>query len=315
MPPTRRRGDRPDAPRAEGIRDPGHQDHASRCTGASWRRPDSGPATTRSTGSNASWRQADSRLSNESVTLDIREFSWLRRARAQQHEAMSRRTIEVTPELMLRAYRVGLFPMAETRRGTAALLARPGAARHPAARRLPPVQAPAPHRAVRRVRGHLRQRLRRRDRRLRGRGAGPRGHLDQRRDRAPVPGAAPPGPRPFGRVLAGRRLVGGLYGVSLGGVFFGESMFSTCATPPRSRWCIWWRGCGWAASSCSTPSSSPAIWPSSAPSRCRATPTRRCWRPPCRCRRAGLPSRTRLPRGRDQGAAPPAPARRARRGR
>ncbi len=30
---------------------------------------------------------------------------------------MSRRTIEVTPELMLRAYRVGLFPMAETRRG------------------------------------------------------------------------------------------------------------------------------------------------------------------------------------------------------
>ena len=30
---------------------------------------------------------------------------------------MSRRTIEVTPELLLRAYRVGLFPMAETRRG------------------------------------------------------------------------------------------------------------------------------------------------------------------------------------------------------
>jgi leucyl/phenylalanyl-tRNA---protein transferase len=30
---------------------------------------------------------------------------------------MSRRTIEITPELMLRAYRHGLFPMAETRRG------------------------------------------------------------------------------------------------------------------------------------------------------------------------------------------------------
>ena len=30
---------------------------------------------------------------------------------------MSRRTVEVTPELLLRAYRVGLFPMAETRRG------------------------------------------------------------------------------------------------------------------------------------------------------------------------------------------------------
>src|SRR5579863_6585128 len=31
--------------------------------------------------------------------------------------AMSRRSFEITPELMLRAYRAGLFPMAETRRG------------------------------------------------------------------------------------------------------------------------------------------------------------------------------------------------------
>ncbi|MDA8251167.1 MAG: leucyl/phenylalanyl-tRNA--protein transferase, partial [Rhodospirillales bacterium] len=30
---------------------------------------------------------------------------------------MSRRSLEITPELMLRAYRAGLFPMAETRRG------------------------------------------------------------------------------------------------------------------------------------------------------------------------------------------------------
>ncbi len=30
---------------------------------------------------------------------------------------MSRRSFEITPELMLRAYRAGLFPMAETRRG------------------------------------------------------------------------------------------------------------------------------------------------------------------------------------------------------
>ncbi len=30
---------------------------------------------------------------------------------------MSRRTSEITPDLMLRAYRAGLFPMAETRRG------------------------------------------------------------------------------------------------------------------------------------------------------------------------------------------------------
>ena len=31
---------------------------------------------------------------------------------------MSRRSLEITPELMLRAYRHGLFPMAETRRGS-----------------------------------------------------------------------------------------------------------------------------------------------------------------------------------------------------
>src|SRR5487761_2571601 len=30
---------------------------------------------------------------------------------------MSRRLVEITPDLMLRAYRHGLFPMAETRRG------------------------------------------------------------------------------------------------------------------------------------------------------------------------------------------------------
>ena len=30
---------------------------------------------------------------------------------------MSRRQVEITPDLMLRAYRAGLFPMAESRRG------------------------------------------------------------------------------------------------------------------------------------------------------------------------------------------------------
>ncbi len=34
-----------------------------------------------------------------------------------QTAPMSRRNLEITPELMLRAYRAGLFPMAETRRG------------------------------------------------------------------------------------------------------------------------------------------------------------------------------------------------------
>jgi leucyl/phenylalanyl-tRNA--protein transferase len=38
-------------------------------------------------------------------------------------------------------------------------------------------------------------------------------------------------------------LVGGLYGVSLGRVFFGESMFARAPTPPRSPWCGWSSAC------------------------------------------------------------------------
>jgi leucyl/phenylalanyl-tRNA--protein transferase len=42
-------------------------------------------------------------------------------------------------------------------------------------------------------------------------------------------------PGPQRRMLATARMVGGLYGVSLGAAFFGESMFSTRATPARWR--------------------------------------------------------------------------------
>ncbi len=66
-------------------------------------------------------------------------------------------------------------------------------------------------------------------------------------------------------------LAGGLYGVRLGAAFFGESMFSAAnATPARWRWCIWWMASSAAASPCSTPSSSPRIWRTSAPSKSRA---------------------------------------------
>ena len=72
--------------------------------------------------------------------------------------------------------------------------------------------------------------------------AAPRGqrgeHLDYRRHgRAPMPcwrAAASPTRSRRGRTA---RLVGGLYGVALGRMFFGESMFSRRdATPPRWRW-------------------------------------------------------------------------------
>jgi leucyl/phenylalanyl-tRNA--protein transferase len=36
-------------------------------------------------------------------------------------------------------------------------------------------------------------------------------------------------------------LVGGLYGVAIGRMFFGESMFAHAPTPRRSRWPRWWR--------------------------------------------------------------------------
>ena len=140
---------------------------------------------------------------------------------------MSRRTVEVTPELLLRAYRVGLFPMAETRRGNRLYWLDPE------------------HRGVLPLdRFHLPRRLLR---------TVLRGPYQVNTD-VDFPGviaacaAAGPGredtwinrdiERLFGDLhragLAhsvecrqGGVLVGGLYGVSLGAAFFGESMFST----------------------------------------------------------------------------------------
>jgi leucyl/phenylalanyl-tRNA--protein transferase len=140
---------------------------------------------------------------------------------------MSRRSFEITPELMLRAYRAGLFPMAETRRG---------------------------------------ERLYWLDPELRGVMLPESFHIPRRLVRTALSGkfevvtdvdfpaviracaAARPGreetwinaeiERLFIELhrqghahsmesrLAGE-LVGGLYGVAIGGVFFGESMFST----------------------------------------------------------------------------------------
>ena len=140
---------------------------------------------------------------------------------------MSRRTIEVTPELMLRAYRVGLFPMAETRRGQRLYWL------DPELRGILPLDA-----------FHLPKRL------MRTVLSGPY-HVTSNQAFAPVIAgcaAAAPGredtwintdiERLFYELHRqghahsietwhDGRLVGGLYGVSLGGVFFGESMFST----------------------------------------------------------------------------------------
>ena len=140
---------------------------------------------------------------------------------------MSRRTVEVTPELLLRAYRVGLFPMAETRRGNRLYWL------DPERRGVLPLD-----------RFHLPRRL------LRTVLRGPYEVSADTDFSAVIAGCAAAAPgredtwinrdieRLFGDLhRAGMAhsvecreegvLVGGLYGVSLGAAFFGESMFST----------------------------------------------------------------------------------------
>ena len=140
---------------------------------------------------------------------------------------MSRRLAEITPDLMLRAYRHGLFPMAETRRGDRLYWL------DPERRGVLPLE-----------RFHLPRRLRR---------TILSGEFEVAADRdfpATIAGCAASAPgredtwiNPQIEALfielhrmgvahsvecrRDGRLVGGLYGVALGGVFFGESMFST----------------------------------------------------------------------------------------
>ncbi|MBK1661991.1 leucyl/phenylalanyl-tRNA--protein transferase [Paracraurococcus ruber] len=140
---------------------------------------------------------------------------------------MSRRQIDITPDLMLRAYRAGLFPMAESRRGDRLYWL------DPERRGIIPLDAGF----------HLPKRL------LRTTLSGPYEVTADRDFAGAIAGCAAPAP---GRedtwinpeieylflslhrqghahsveVWEAGRLVGGLYGVVLGGAFFGESMFS-----------------------------------------------------------------------------------------
>ena len=139
---------------------------------------------------------------------------------------MSRRSLDITPELMLRAYRLGQFPMAETRRGERLYWLDPE-------RRgiLPLERFHAPRRLLRTV-------------------LSDRFVVTADQDfagaiaacAAPAPGREDTWINPQIEALFTRlhrmglahsvecrqdgALVGGLYGVALGAVFFGESMFS-----------------------------------------------------------------------------------------
>ncbi len=139
---------------------------------------------------------------------------------------MSRRRLSITPDLLLRAYRAGLFPMAPSRAS-------------PDLEWLDP-----PDRGILPLDGfHVPARLARTIR---------QGGFTVRADGdfpAVIAACAAPGPGRDGtwisdeiervfnalarlghahsiEVLAQGRLVGGLYGVAIGGAFFGESMFS-----------------------------------------------------------------------------------------
>lgn len=139
---------------------------------------------------------------------------------------MSRRNVQISPELVLRAYRAGLFPMAETRRGERLYWL------DPELRGIIPLDRfHLPHRLARTVFGE---------------------HFTVTSDRSFASVIAACASSRPGREdtwinaeieelfneLARRgqahsieswhaeRLVGGLYGVSLGAAFFGESMFS-----------------------------------------------------------------------------------------
>ena len=140
---------------------------------------------------------------------------------------MSRRHFDVTPDLMLRAYRAGLFPMAETRRGDRLYWL------DPEQRGILPLDG-----------FHLPRRLRRTVA-----NGGFEVVCDAEFARVIALCAAPGegredtwinrdierlftalhvrGHAHSVEVRRGGALVGGLYGVVLGGVFFGESMFST----------------------------------------------------------------------------------------
>ena len=135
--------------------------------------------------------------------------------------------IEITPQVLLKAYACGIFPMAESCRRPGALLDRAAAAGHPAARCVH-----VPKRLARTVRqGRFEMRI---DHRLRGGDRGLR-HVASGPAARPGSTAASAGSTAICSTLgychtveawAGNRLVGGLYGVALNGAFFGESMFS-----------------------------------------------------------------------------------------
>jgi len=139
---------------------------------------------------------------------------------------MSRRQMEITPELMLRAYRIGLFPMAESRDARTLYWL------DPEMRGVIPLQGfHVPRRLARRVRqGPYRITANRAFAEVLTECAAPRASSADSwingEIRTLFLALHAQGHAHSIEAWAGELLVGGLYGVSLGAAFFGESMFS-----------------------------------------------------------------------------------------
>jgi leucyl/phenylalanyl-tRNA--protein transferase len=168
------------------------------------------------------------------------------RAAPRHNGAVSRRQIDITPDLMLRAYRAGLFPMAESRRGDRLYWL------DPERRGVIPLDGGF----------HLPRRL------LRTVLSGPyRVTADADFQgvisgcAAPAPGARTPGSTRRSRRCSSPctaratpirwrsgRGMGRWWAASTAWCSARPSSGRACsaapATPPRWRWCIWWRGCG-----------------------------------------------------------------------
>ncbi len=140
---------------------------------------------------------------------------------------MSRRQFEITPELLLRAYRAGLFPMAESRRGDRLYWL------DPEMRGVLPLDGfHLPRRLARTVLSDRFEVATNRD--FGGVIAGCAAPAEGRDDTWINPeierlftALHRLGHAHSVEVRQAGVLVGGLYGVALGGAFFGESMFST----------------------------------------------------------------------------------------
>ena len=127
------------------------------------------------------------------------------------------------PDLLLRAYSIGVFPMSDSRDAQRPLLGRAAAPGDHSARRLPSLEVAAQDAAVGSLRGHPRPRLR-----ARSSGSAPSARTpgSTPRSRRATSACTRPATPIRSRSGASGGLVGGLYGVRLGAAFFGEVMFS-----------------------------------------------------------------------------------------